>query len=123
MGTETAPFRIELTPVGIRRIEIGPIENRIDITPQVSGVQVNSADGQPTTVIVRQNAGDAIIEGEGIIYVHKEKIDIGLILQMLNPAEIDEEALSRMGFDGETEKSLTEVIIEIIKEQIDAVGS
>jgi predicted glycosyltransferase len=74
-------------------------------------------------VIVRQNAGDVIIEGEGIIYVHKEKIEAGLVLEMLDPQAIDAEALSRMGFEGESEKSLTEVIIDIIKEAIDAAGS
>lgn len=119
--SDTAPFEIELDQVGIKKVWLGPHGNVIDVTEITDGVQVNAAAGQPTTVIIRQKAGAAVIAGEGIIYVRQEKIEAETILEMIDPKAMEEAALAQGGY-GE-ERTLTERILALIKEEIVAARS
>jgi len=115
---ETYPFRLVIGPTGIKSLVVGPPEEELDVTEVVTGVQVNATPGEVSTLILRQTAGHSVIVGEGIIYVNQEKIDSRLLLDMINPQELDAEAMSRMGW-GE-ERTLSEIILDIIKEKLDA---
>lgn len=122
--SDTAPFEIEAEAIGIGRVIIGRDDNKIEVSDLISGFQVNGRVGEPTTLILKQKPGSAVISGEGIVYVHQEKIDALTVIEMMNPREIEARALDRQGWDDSGDpKSIVEHTLDLIKEDIVASRS
>lgn len=86
-------FSLELGPLGE-----GPIHvDGIDVTAQVRGVELISAPGEPTTLILR-HVGPGRIEGEGVVQVVPDDVDEQAIviawLEQLDPELIEAEVLN-----------------------------
>lgn len=104
-----AQFEIDLEPVGGTII----IDGR-DISDQVYSVVVSSEAGRATELHLELRRGsEGKIKGEGVVYVTSAAVEG---LEDLDPEEIEAEALSRM--DWTSEKSVTEHVLEVIKEKL-----
>ena len=88
--------------------------NGEEITEHLTGIEFQMGVGRPPAVILYQTPGKAKLEGDAYIYV-QSRID-GKVLDDLNAAEIEHEALSRQGWG--VDKTIVELVIDVIKEKI-----
>lgn len=107
-------FKISIGPVGIESVMVGDQ----DLTAEVSAVQIVSADREVTELIL-QCHGPVEIEGEGSILIARPGA-LAEAIQTLDPKKVEEEALNRGGW-GQS-KTLTENVIDVIVEKLNALG-
>lgn len=111
---KTATVEIVAGPVGLSRLLI----NGQDLSAEVSGVQVNVTDGQPTEVFIRQPPGaeDLQITGDGIVYISGGSGGVKEFLAKVNPAALEERAMEGLGYG---EDNVVSAVLAVLTEMAD----
>jgi hypothetical protein len=114
---EFAEVYIETTGLGIKNVML----NGEEVSDRVRAASIHLAQGEVPRIILEQHTKGGKFKGPGIVYTQATEIPMSTIIRSLDPAVIEQEALSRQGW-GE-DKTYTEIVLGVIGEQCDAIES
>lgn len=114
---QTAEFEIDLSGD-----QPTIIVNGIDVTTQVRAWTVTGQSGDVPKLFLESPTLDGNVLGSGVVNIIRPGTpDASLVVRSLDPKMVEQEALNRQGF-GE-DKSLVEIVLDVISEALDAAES
>lgn len=111
-------FYVEMNESGRGKV----IVDETDLSNEVTALRVDAALGKPT-LLTLELSNPGVIQGEGIVQILRdaESPDLAQFVKSLNASEIEQEAMNRMGWGSDA--TLTQTILEVIAEKLNASES